>query len=62
VSWDPDQRPLDEKAVDKSLPSAAAERLKRRWMADEPGRPADQESEPAAATDADADASTEEQG
>ncbi len=32
VTWDPDQKPLDERAVDRSLPSAAAERLKRRWL------------------------------
>ncbi len=32
VSWDPDQVPLDERAVDRSLPSGAAERLKRRWL------------------------------
>lgn len=31
-SWDPGQRPLDERAVDRSLPSAAAERLKKRWL------------------------------
>jgi ferredoxin len=60
LTWDPDQRPLDENAVDKSLPSAAAERLKRRWLADEPGRPADEESSSEAATAA--DASAEDQG
>lgn len=32
ITWDPDQKPLDERAVDRSLPSAAAERLKRRWL------------------------------
>ncbi len=48
VSWDPDQVPLDERAVDKSLPSAAAERLKRRWMADEPASEEPTSEEPAA--------------
>jgi ferredoxin len=35
VSWDPNQKPLDERVVDRSLPSKADERLKRRWL-DEP--------------------------
>lgn len=33
VSWDPDQLPLDEKAIDRSLPSRARENLERRWLA-----------------------------
>lgn len=32
LSWDPDQKPLDEKWVDRALPSTADERLKRRWL------------------------------
>jgi ferredoxin len=35
VSWDPDQRPLDERAVDRSLPSAVNERLQKRWLSAE---------------------------
>lgn len=34
VSWDPDQKALDERAVDKALPGRAAERLRSRWLAD----------------------------
>lgn len=33
VSWDPEQRALDERAVDKALPGRASERLKARWLA-----------------------------
>lgn len=32
VSWDPDQKALDERAVDRSLPSRADARLKKRWL------------------------------
>lgn len=32
ISWDPEQKPLDDRAVDRSLPSRADERLKRRWL------------------------------
>jgi ferredoxin len=32
VSWDPDQKPLDERAVDRALPSKADERIKQRWL------------------------------
>ncbi|MGH9138096.1 MAG: 2Fe-2S iron-sulfur cluster-binding protein [Acidimicrobiales bacterium] len=32
LSWDPDQKPLDERWADRSLPSRADERLKRRWL------------------------------
>jgi ferredoxin len=32
VSWDPDQKPLDERAVDRALPSGADERIKQRWL------------------------------
>ncbi|CAN5643714.1 hypothetical protein BH24ACT5_BH24ACT5_06060 [soil metagenome] len=32
ITWRPDQGPLDERAVDRSLPSAAAERLRKRWL------------------------------
>ena len=32
VSWDPDQKPLDERAADRSLPAAVNERLQRRWL------------------------------
>ena len=32
VSWDPDQKALDDRWVDKSLPAKADERLKRRWL------------------------------
>lgn len=35
LTWDPDQRPLDDRAVDRSLPSAANERLTKRWLADD---------------------------
>ena len=34
VSWDPDQRALDDRWVDKALPAKADERLKRRWLAE----------------------------
>lgn len=32
ITWDPDQRPLDDRAVDRSLPTAANERLAKRWL------------------------------
>lgn len=32
VTWDPDQKALDEKAVDRALPSKADERIKQRWL------------------------------
>ena len=32
VSWDPEQKALDDRWVDKSLPAKADERLKRRWL------------------------------
>lgn len=35
ISWDPDQKPLDERAVDRSLPSRADERLKRKWLSED---------------------------
>ena len=35
VTWDPDQRPLDERATDRSLPAAVNERLQRRWLSSE---------------------------
>jgi len=34
LSWDPEQKALDERWMDKSLPASADERLKRRWLAD----------------------------
>jgi ferredoxin len=34
VSWDPDQKALDDRWVDRALPSKADERLKRRWLAE----------------------------
>jgi ferredoxin len=33
VRWDPDQRALDEHAVDRALPDRAAERIRARWLA-----------------------------
>ena len=41
VSWDPDQKPLDERAVDRSLPSAANERLRKRWLSEDDGAGSD---------------------
>lgn len=35
VTWDPDQKPLDERATDRSLPAAVNERLQRRWLSSE---------------------------
>ena len=32
ISWDPDQKPLDERVVDRALPSKADERIKQRWL------------------------------
>ena len=32
VSWDPEQKALDDRWVDKSRPAKADERLKRRWL------------------------------
>ena len=43
-TWDPDQRPLDERMVDKSLPSAANERLQRRWLSEADTAGADREA------------------
>ena len=34
VSWDPDQKALDDRWVDRSLPAKADERLKRRWLSE----------------------------
>lgn len=34
LSWDPDQKPLDDKWIDRSLPGKADERLKRRWLSE----------------------------
>ena len=34
LSWDPDQKALDDRWVDRSLPSKADERLKRRWLSE----------------------------
>ena len=34
ISWDPDQKALDDRWVDRSLPSKADERLKRRWLSE----------------------------
>jgi nitrite reductase (NADH) small subunit len=49
VEWDPDQKALDDRWVDKSLPSRADERLKRRWLseADTAGRQAAEEDQAA---------------
>lgn len=35
ISWDPDQTALDERAIDRSLPTAVNERLRRRWLSAE---------------------------
>jgi ferredoxin len=32
VSWDPEQTALDDRWIDRALPSQADERLKRRWL------------------------------
>jgi ferredoxin len=32
LTWDPDQKPLDDKWIDRALPSKADDRLKRRWL------------------------------
>jgi ferredoxin len=34
VSWDPAQKALDDRWVDKSLPAKADERLKKRWLSE----------------------------
>lgn len=33
ITWDPEQKPLDERMVDRSLP-AANERLQKRWLSE----------------------------
>lgn len=35
VSWDPDQTALDDRVIDRSLPTAVNERLRRRWLSTE---------------------------
>jgi hypothetical protein len=32
VEWDPQQKPLDASAVDKSLPNSVDERIKQKWL------------------------------
>lgn len=32
VTWDPDQKPLDDRMLDKSLPASVNERLQKRWL------------------------------
>jgi ferredoxin len=32
ISWDPDQKPLDERVVDRALPNKVDERIKQRWL------------------------------
>jgi ferredoxin len=32
VSWDPEQKPLDASAVDKSLPNSVDDRIKNKWL------------------------------
>jgi ferredoxin len=32
VTWDPDQRPLDDRWVDRVLPSRADERIRTKWL------------------------------
>jgi hypothetical protein len=34
VQWDPAQKALDDRWVDKALPAAANERLQRRWLSE----------------------------
>ena len=32
MSWDPDQKPLDAKAVDRALPNKVDERVREKWL------------------------------
>lgn len=32
VQWDPEQKPLDASAVDKSLPNSVDDRIKQKWL------------------------------
>jgi ferredoxin len=45
LTWDPDQKALDDRWVDKSLPAKADERLKRRWLSEADGAGAERMAE-----------------
>jgi ferredoxin len=45
VTWDPDQKALDDRWVDRSLPAKADERLKRRWLSEADGAGAERMAE-----------------